>query len=63
MGYATLGEKKISRALFRRRSATTGAPVVEAMRKRRIVHRASVAYLLIFCKRLSPAPFRFGGAK
>src|ERR1700722_1987876 len=33
---------------------------VEAMRKRRIVHRASLIRFLIFCNKLSSEPFPFG---
>jgi hypothetical protein len=58
MGYAACRRKLISRALFRRRSAGTGACGL-GMRKRRIVHGASLTQFLFICKRLSSEPFPF----
>jgi hypothetical protein len=53
MGYAAFTRKDISRAFsLALRGAGTGAEV-EAMRKRRVVHGASLTWFLIFCKRLS----------
>jgi hypothetical protein len=48
-----------SRLLPGVRSAGTGA-WVEAMRKRRIVHGASLPWFLIFCKILPSEPLPFG---
>ena len=52
---------RIFRALFpgveRHRN---GEPAAEGMRKRGIVHGASLTWFLIFCKRLSSDPFPFG---
>jgi hypothetical protein len=60
MGYAAFSRKNISRAFFQAFAARERKPTVEAMRKGRIVHGASLTLFLIFCKRLSSAPFTFG---
>src|ERR1700730_4012884 len=38
-------------------------PAIEAMLKSWIVHKASLSEFLIFCNRLSAAPFPFGNAQ
>ena len=60
MGYAELTEQKFFSALLSWREAPEREPAVDAMRKRRIVHGASLTWFLIFCKRLFSKPFRFG---
>jgi hypothetical protein len=47
-------------ALFRGVTSAGKGAAVEAMRKHRIVHGASLTQFLIFCKRLSSEPFPFG---
>jgi hypothetical protein len=43
-------------ALFRGLSHAGTAPTALGMRKRRIAHRASLSWFLLFCKELSPGP-------
>jgi hypothetical protein len=52
MGYAGFISKKISRALFAAKTRRS-EPAVEAMRKGRNDHPASVTSFPIFCKKLS----------
>jgi hypothetical protein len=51
--------KHLSRAFSRREQRPEREPAAEAMRKRRIVHGASLRYFLIFCKRLWPEVLPF----
>jgi hypothetical protein len=54
MGYAGFCGEKISRAFFRRLRGAAGQELTaEAIRKRRLVHGASLIQFLIFCKKLS----------
>jgi hypothetical protein len=59
MGYADFSRKNISRAFSVAIAAPEREPAVEAMRKRRIIHGASLTWFLIICNRLSSAPFPF----
>jgi hypothetical protein len=61
MGYAAFSRKYISRAFPGVEEAPERAPAVEAMRKGRIVHRASLGQFPIFCNKLSSEPLPFGG--
>ena len=59
MGYRAFSGKNFSRALLPGvRSAGMGDRGLR-MRKRRIVHRASLTWFLIFCNELSSGPLRF----
>jgi hypothetical protein len=60
MGYADFCRKNISRAFSVAIAAPEREPAVEAMRKRRIIHGASLTWFLIICNRLSSAPFPSG---
>ena len=60
MGYAGFSGKSCSPSVSAGPEARKREPAVQAMRKGRIVHGATLICFLTFCKRLPPAPFPFG---
>ena len=56
MGYETFSAKNFSRPLPRRRERRGREHPVEGIRKRRIIHGASLSWFLILCNHLSSEP-------
>jgi hypothetical protein len=62
MGYAKKPEKNFSSRFVVAKDPSRRLPTIWGMAKGRIAHAASLTKFLIFCKRLSPGPFRLGAS-